>query len=151
MTQTFVEILILTISTITTGFLLWIADVLKSIMNDMDLATFGRFMRWLYKRGIGSAFAVVISTVPMVAMIPYFIMYHFDHGWFTAGLIVFVLSSVAGKMFNLPVYNRILALKEGETALFAEERRKLKTANWIRALICLLSSILMVIQFVGVK
>lgn len=151
MTQTFAEILILIPSVLTTGYLIWIADVLQRIMNDMDEATFGSFMPLLYRRGIRSVYAVSSSTVTMVAMIPYFIFYGFNHWWFIAGLIVYILSSVAGKILNLPVYNRILALKTSETTALAEERRKLQTANWVRSLICLASIILMAIQFVGVK
>ena len=41
MTQTFVEVLLLIPSVFTTGYLIWIPDVLKSIMDDMDLPTFG--------------------------------------------------------------------------------------------------------------
>jgi hypothetical protein len=80
-------------------------------------------------------------------MIPYFIFYGFHHWWFIAGLLFFVLSSVAGKMLNLPIYYRINVLGSSDVAALAEERRKLQTANWIRALLGLVSTILMVLQF----
>ncbi|GHO46228.1 hypothetical protein [Ktedonospora formicarum] len=148
MTQTLAEILILVPSVLTTGYLIWIADVLQSIMNDMDEPTFGRFMHLLYKRGISSAYAIVSSTITMIAMIPYFIFYGFNHWWFIAGLFAFILSSVAGKLLNLPVYKRILALDNGAITALAEERWKLQTANWVRSLICLASIVLMVVQFI---
>jgi hypothetical protein len=57
------------------------------------------------------------------------------------------LSSVAGKLLNLPIYSRITALGSGDVAQLKEERRKLQTANWVRALLCFVSTVLMVIQF----
>jgi hypothetical protein len=44
MTQTFVETLILIPSTLTTGYLMWIATVLQRVLNEMDELSFGRFM-----------------------------------------------------------------------------------------------------------
>jgi hypothetical protein len=57
------------------------------------------------------------------------------------------LSSVAGKLLNLPIYGRIAASGSGDVARLRKERRKLQTANWVRALLCLVSTVLMVIQF----
>ena len=147
MSQTFAEILILIPSTLTTGYLLWIATVLQRVLNDLDEPSFGRFMPLLYRRAIRSVYAVTSSSITFVAMIPYFIFYGFHHWWFLAGLLFFVLSSVAGKLLNLPVYSRIAALGSSDVAALLEERRKLQTANWVRALLCLVSIILMVIQF----
>src|SRR5689334_830181 len=153
MTQTFAEILILIPSALTTGYLVWIADVLQQIMNDLDEASFGRFMPLLYKHGIGSAYSVVSSSITFVAMIPYFIFYGFNHWWFIAGLVFFLLSSTAGKILNLPIYYRLLALAKRDLSQpdvaqqLREDRRKLQTANWVRALLCLVSTILMVLQF----
>lgn len=153
MTQTFAEILILIPSVLNAGYLVWIADVLQQIMNDLDEVSFGRFMPLLYKRGVGSAYAVVTSSITFVAMIPYFIFYGFNHWWFIAGLIFFLLSSVAGKVLNLPLYNRFLALAKRDLSQpdvaqqLREDRRKLQMANWVRASICVVSIVLMVIQF----
>jgi len=80
-------------------------------------------------------------------MIPYFIFYGFHHWWFIAGLIFYILSSTAGKILNLPVYSRIDALGSSDVIQLKEERRKLQTANWVRAVLCLVSTVLMVIQF----
>ncbi|MGH7882942.1 MAG: hypothetical protein ACREN8_08565 [Candidatus Dormibacteraceae bacterium] len=147
MTQSFAEILILIPSTLTAGYLLWISTVLQRVMNDLDEATFGRFMALLYRRGIRSTYAIVSSSITFVAMIPYFIFYGFHHWWFIAGLIFFMVSSIAGKILNLPVYNRILALGSSDVAQLKEERRRLQIANMVRATLCFVSIVLMAIQF----
>jgi hypothetical protein len=147
MTQTFAEVLILIPSTLTTGYLMFVATVLQRVMNELDEATFGRFVPLLLRKATRSVYAVVSSSITFVAMIPYLIFYGFQHWWFTAGLAFFVLSSVAGKLLNLPIYNRIAALGYDDVAKLKEERRKLQTANWVRALLCLVSTVLMVIQF----
>jgi hypothetical protein len=147
MTQTFVETLILIPSTFTTGYLMWIATVLQRVLNEMDELSFGRFMPLLYRHGIRSVYAIVSSTITFIAMIPYFIFYGFNHWWFIAGLLFFVLSSIAGKLLNLPVYNRISALGSNEVTQLKQERQKLQTANLVRAWLCLISTILMLLQF----
>jgi hypothetical protein len=147
MTRTFAEILILIPSTLTTGYLMFVATVLQRVMNELDEATFGRFVPLLLRKATRSVYAVASSSVTFVAMIPYFLFYGFQHWWFTAGLVFFVLSSVAGKLLNLPIYGRIAASGSGDVARLRKERRKLQTANWVRALLCLVSTVLMVIQF----
>jgi hypothetical protein len=147
MTQSFAEVLILTPSTLTTGYLMFIAIVLQRVMNELDESTFGRFVTLLVQKATRSVYAIVSSSITFVAMIPYFVFYGFQHGWFSAGLLFFVLSSIAGKVLNLPVYSRIAALGSSDIAQLQEERQKLQTANWVRALLCLVSTILMVIQF----
>lgn len=146
MTQTFAEILILIPSTLTTGYLMFVSAVLQRVMNDLDEATFGRFVPLLLRKATRSAYAVTSSSITFVAMIPYFIFYGFQHWWFIAGLIFYILSSVAGKVLNLPVYNRIAALGSSDVVQLKEERRKLQTANIVRAALCFISMVLMVIQ-----
>ncbi len=52
MTQTFAEILILTPSVLNAGYLVWIADVLQQIMNDLDEA---RLIGYVLQAGFRSA------------------------------------------------------------------------------------------------
>ena len=73
--------------------------------------------------------------------------YGFNHWWFIAGLLFYVLASISGKALNFPIYNRIAALASSDAAALSKERRKLQTANRVRSLLCLVSIILMVIQF----
>jgi hypothetical protein len=147
MTRTFAEILILIPSTLTTGYLMFVATVLQRVMNELDEATFGRFVPLLLRKATRSVYAVNSSTITFVAMIPYFLFYSFQHWWFTAGLGFFVFLSVAGKVLNLPIYGRIAALGGDDVAQLKKERRKLQTANLVRALLCLVSTARMAIQF----
>ncbi len=145
MTQQFTEILLLFVSTLATGFLIFIADVVQKVMNDLDTKSFHFFMKRLDIRAVHSAYAVGISTITFVGMIPYWIIFGFHNGWFSAGLIVFTIASVISKSFNLPIYKRIFALESTDEAQLMIERSKLEKANWLRASIQTISVILMVI------
>ncbi|MCK9400686.1 MAG: hypothetical protein M0Q51_11930 [Bacteroidales bacterium] len=147
MTQTFAEILLLVPSTLCTGFLIFIAGVIQRVMNDLDEATFHRFLKLLDKRAMRSLYAVGVSSITFVGMIPYWIFYGFDNWWFSAGLILYTVASIISKSFNLPIYKRIFALESSDTDRLSEERRKLQSANILRATIQFASIILMVIGF----
>ena len=147
MTRTLAEVLLLIFTTLCAGYVMFVATVLQPVMNELDEAAFGRFVPSLYRHATRSVYAVGSSTLPFVAMIPYFIVYRLEHPWFVAGLACFTLASIMSKIMNLPVYGRIAALRSDEVAKLGEERRKLQTANNVRAVISLASVILMAIQF----
>ena len=145
MTKAFAGILLLIPATLGTGFLTFIAGVIQKIMNDLDEATFRRFMRLLEKRAMRSPFAIIVSTIPFAGAIPYFIFYGFGNWWFTAGIVVFTIASIVSKSLNLPIFKRIFALGSRDAARLSEERRKLQSANILRAAIQFLSVVLMVV------
>jgi len=147
MTRTFAEILLLVPSALCTGFLMFIAGVIQSVMNEMDEAGFKHFMTLLYKHAIRSPYAIGISTVTFIGAIPYFIYYGFDNRWFTAGIILYTIASIVSKSLNLPIYKRIFALESTDTVKLAAERRKLQRANIIRATIQFASIVVMMIGF----
>ncbi|GAA4534688.1 hypothetical protein [Amycolatopsis samaneae] len=149
MTQTFAEVLILTVSALGVGVLMFVTGVIQPVMNAMDETAFKRFLPALYHHAIRSVFAVSVSLVTFVAMIPYFIFYGFDHWWFIAGLIVFTISSVVSKILNLPIYRKVPELPDEDTAGLREQRRKLTTANFVRAALGFVSVALMTIQLAG--
>jgi hypothetical protein len=143
MSKTIVEILLLIPSLLYTGYLLFIADVIQSVMNQLDEAAFHRFLNLLDKTAMKSPYAIFVGTITFIGMFPYFIFYGFNNWWFTAGLVVFVIASIISKSFNLPIYKRVSALKSNDTALLNEERRKLQNANRFRAVIQIVSAVLM--------
>jgi len=147
MTRTLAEVLLLIFTTLCAGYVMFVATVLQPVMNDLDEAAFGQFVPSLYRHAIRSVYATGSSTLPFVAMIPYFIVYKVERPWFVAGLACFTLASTASKIMNLPIYRRIAALNSDELAKLRDERRKLQTANNVRALISLASVILMAVQF----
>jgi hypothetical protein len=65
-------------------------------MNELDEATFGRFVPLLLRKATRSAYAVISSSITFAAVIPYFIFYGFQHWWFTADLIFFILCCRVG-------------------------------------------------------
>lgn len=142
------ELLILVPTALGAGCLLFIATVLQKVMNSMDEPAFRRFVPLLVHTATHDVYTVVASTVTLVAAVPYLVFYGFGRGWFVAGLALFVVSSVAGKVLNLPAYARIAALQERDAAQLRAERAKLQTANWVRALLSAAAVASMVIQFI---
>jgi hypothetical protein len=145
MTQTFAEILLMIPMALTTGFLMFIAGVIQGVMNELDEAAFKRFMTLLYKHAVRSPYAIIVSTITWVGVIPYFIFYGFNNWWFLAGLILWTVASIVSKALNLPIYNRIFALEGSNVARLREERRKLQSANILRAALSFASVVLVVI------
>jgi hypothetical protein len=145
MSQTVAEILIIVATAIEAGLLMFIAEVIQKIMNEMDEAAFKHFLSRLEYRAMRSPTAFTGSLLTSLAAIPYFIFYGFSNWWFTAGIAVWYLGAVASKIFNLPIYRKVAALDSTDTARLREERRKLQSANTIRAMITFLSVVLMVI------
>ncbi len=149
MTRDFIEILIIVATTIEAGLLMFISEVIQKIMNELDEATFKHFLGRLEHYAMRSPTAMAGSLLTTIACIPYFIFFGFNNWWFTAGIVVWFLSSVASKIFNLPIYKKVGSLNNMDTAELKEERRKLQTANIIRAMTTFLSVILMVIGLAG--
>lgn len=145
MSKTFAEVLLFAPSALSTGFLIFIAGVIQGVMNDLDEASFHRFMTLLHKRALRSPYAVIVSTVTFVGAIPYFIFFGFSNRWFTAGIVLYTVASIVSKSLNLPIYKRILALESSDANRLREERLKLQTANLLRATIQFVSIVLMVV------
>ena len=145
MTQRRAEMLLLVPSTLTTGFLLFVAGVVQKVMNDLDEATFQRFLNLLVKHAERSPYAISVSTVPFVGAVPYFIYYRLSNLWFSAGIVLFTVASIVSKILVLPIYKRVSELDSSDTAQLGEERRKLQNANRVRAAFQVASTVLMII------
>jgi len=145
MTQRRAEMLLLVPSTLTTGFLLFVAGVVQKVMNDLDEATFQRFLNLLVKHAERSPYAISVSTVPFVGAVPYFIYYRLSNLWFSAGLVLFTVASIVSKILVLPIYKRVPELDSSDKAQLGEERRKLQNANRVRAAFQVASTVLMII------
>ncbi len=148
MTQTFVEILLLVPTALCAGFVVFLAGVIQGVMNDLDEAAFKRFLTLLHTRALRSPYAIGISSITFVGMVPYFIYYGFSNRWFTAGLVLWVIASIVSKITALPIYARVDVLESSDVSRLKEERRKLQTANIWRAALSFGSVVLMVIGFI---
>lgn len=147
MTETTAEIIILTINALGAGILLFIAGIIQRIMNDMDAPAFKLFSNALAKTAMSNPFLVTIATLPIIAAIPYFLVYGFNHWWFTAGFIVWLIGSTMAKVTNMPVYKWIGDPKNNDPEELKKQRRKLQFGNTLRAWLTLASVLLMAFQF----
>ncbi len=148
MTQTFVEILLLVPTALCAGFVIFVAGVIQGVMNGLDEAAFKRFLILLKTRALRSPYAIGVSSITFVGMVPYFIYYGFSNRWFTAGLVLWVITSIVSKSTALPIYARVEAIESGDGSRLREERRRLQIANIWRATLSFASVVLMVIGFV---
>jgi len=148
MNESFVEILIIIPSALYTGYLLFIAGVIQNVMNQMDQASFQNFLNLLDKTAMKSPYAIIVGSLTYLGMFPYFIIYGFGNWWFTAGILVFIIASIISKSLNLPIYKRVHSLANSNLALLSVERKKLQSANRIRALIQSVSISLMTIGLI---
>jgi hypothetical protein len=147
MTRTFAEVLILIPTALAAGFLLAVSGVIQKVMNDLDEASFKHFLTLLEQHAMRSPFALAVSLITPIAVIPYWIFFGFSHWWFTAGLVMWLVASTVSKILNMPIYKKVKELTNDQTEELKEERQKLQTANDVRAWLTFASVILMVIGF----
>lgn len=147
MTETSAEILIITINALGAGILMFISGVIQKIMDDMDAPTFKWFLNRLDKTAMSNPFTVTIATLPIIVVIPYFVIYGFNHWWFTSGLILWMIGSTITKVTNMPVYRWVANPENTDPEELGKQRRKLRLANSLRAWLTLASVVLMACQF----
>jgi hypothetical protein len=94
-----------------------------------------------------SPLALSIATLPIIAMIWYFISYGFCQWWFTAGFVLWIISSSITKIFNLPIFNLTKKSNNTDVEDWRKERKTLGLINNLRAWITLLSVLCMACQF----
>lgn len=150
MTQTFWMAAILLVSALEAGLLLGVMAIFQKVMNDFDEQSFKFFVTKMAYHAKRSPYALAISLLTTIAAVIYWIVYRLDNLWFSAGLAVWILGSVVGKITNEPVYRKVPEVPSDHTEELREYRRKLQSGNRLRALITLLSVILMVIGFWGI-
>jgi hypothetical protein len=147
MLQSTAEVLILTINALGAGILLFVAGVVQKIMNDMDELAFKRFLNSLGHAAMTDAFAVTIATLPIIAAVLYFVAYAFNHWWFSAGFVAWIIGSSITKIGNMPIYKWVADSKNTDPEELRRQRHRLGVANNWRAWITLASVILMACQF----
>lgn len=145
LTKTFTEVLILIPTALAAGFLLAVSGVIQKVMNDMDEAAFKNFLERLEYRAMRSPYALAVSLITSIAAIPYWICFGFNNWWYTAGLIMWYVASTVSKILNMPIYQKVKELASSQTEQLNQERRKLQTANSVRAWLTFASVVLMVI------
>lgn len=141
------EAAILAINALGAGILLFVSGVVQRIMNDLDEITFKQFAQTLVLSATSDPFSVTIGTIPIFAVIYYFVRYGFHHGWFTAGIVIWMIGSSITKITNLPVYHWLRDPENTDRFELRKQRQRLQRGNFWRAWLTLLSVIVMACQF----
>lgn len=146
MTRTFAEVLLFALLAMNAGLLIFIAGVLRKVMNEMDDAAFKQFVPSLVRHSKKSAFMLTVLDVPLLGAIPYFYFYGFGNRWLIGGLAVWLVAGGIGKVIKLPLYKMI---ETGDVASLGEMRHKLNAANLLQAVLNSVAALLAVVPFVG--
>jgi hypothetical protein len=145
MNKNLAEILLFTSLAINAALLIFIAGVLRMVMNDMNQSEFKQFVVSLVHHSKKSPFMLTVLNIPFLGAIPYFYLYRFANRWLLAGLILWLVAGILGKTMKLPIYR---AVAIGDTTKLNEERRKLNAGNMLQAILNSLAAVLALVPFV---
>ena len=144
MTRTLAEILLFASLAINAVLLIFIAGVLRRVMNDMTQSEFKQFVGSLVHHSKKSPFMLTVLNIPFLGAIPYFYLYRFANRWLLAGLTLWLVAGALGKTMKLPIYR---AVEIGDTTKLKEERRKLNAGNMLQAILNSLAALLAMVPF----
>jgi hypothetical protein len=116
MNRTLAEILLFVSVATNAALLIFIAGVLRKVINDIDEPAFKHFLGSLYRHSARSPFMHTVLTIPFLGTISYFYFYGFRNRWITAGLALWLVAGCISKMTKVPIYKRVVALKSGDVA-----------------------------------
>ena len=142
MTRALAEILLFTSLAINAALLIFIAGVLRMVMNDMNESELKQFVVSLVHHSKKSPFMLTVLNIPFLGAIPYFYFYRFANLWLLAGLTLWLIAGVLGKSMKLPIYK---AVETGDATKLKQMRHKLNAGNMIQAI---LNSLAVVLAFV---
>lgn len=145
MTRQMAEILILIPTVLFTGTVMYVASVLKLILDDLDESNYKAFIDLLVKNAKRSRYILLAATLTTIGMIPYLIYFRFSNWWFITGYLFFILADVIYKIMALPVYKKVGSLKSSDTVELSEQRKKMTRTNNTRAILYSICTVLMVI------
>ena len=148
MNQTLAEILLFVSVATNAALLIFIAGVLRKVMNDMDEPAFKYFLGSLYRHSARSPFMHTVLTIPFLGAIPYFYFYGFTDRWITAGLALWLVAGGVSKMIKVPIYKTVAELESGDVARLSRERQKLNAGNMLQAILNFVATALMTVAFI---
>jgi hypothetical protein len=147
MNQTLAEILLFVSVATNAALLIFIAGVLRNVMNDMDEPAFKQFLGSLYRHSARSPFMHTVLTVPFLGSIPYFYFYGFGNRWITAGLALWLVAGLISKMIKVPIYRAVATLESGDVTRLGRERQKLNAGNMLQAGLNFAAAAVMTVAF----
>ena len=146
MSRTFAEILLFASLVLNAGLLIFIAGVLRRVMNDMDDPAFRRFVSSLVLHSKKSPFMIVGLNLPLLVAIPYFSFDGFSNHWLLAGLILWLVAGSIAKAIKLPIYKAIATVETSDTELH-DARRRMNAANLFQASLNSIAALLALVPF----
>ena len=147
MTQTIAELLILFSTSFFLSVLLFLAGPLRAVSNKMDADASRQFVRLLFQFGKRSPFLLLVTNLPVLGSIPYFIAFGFNNWWMISGLIVFTVAASVAKVVKLPIYKSV-SVGEMSDAQWQQELKSMNIANVLQALCTAIAAGLMVVGLV---
>jgi hypothetical protein len=147
MNQTLAEILLFVSVATNAALLIFIAGVLRNVMNDMDEPAFKQFLGSLYRHSARSPFMHTVLTAPFLGAIPYFYFYGFGNRWITAGLALWLVAGLISKMIKVPIYRAVATLESGDVTRLSRERQKLNAGNMLQAVLNFVAAAFMTVTF----
>ena len=148
MTQTLAEILLFALIAINAALLIFIAGVLRKVMNDMDEPAFKHFVGSLVLHSSKSPFMITTLNIPAIAAIPYFYFYGFGNRWITVGLALWLIAGLASKAIKVPIYKSVAGLQGDDGVRFEKLRTRLNAGNIFQATLNCVAAFLMMIAFI---
>lgn len=148
MTQALAEILLFASVAINAALLIFIAGVLRKVMNDMSVTEFQHFVGALVRHSTRSVFMNTILNIPFVGAIPYFYFYGFANQWILYGLLLWLAAGLISKAVKIPIYGAVAALAGNDAAACDKLRTRLNNANLFQAALNFVAACLMVVAFI---
>lgn len=147
MTRHLAEILLFASLVLNASLLIFIAGVLKKVMNEMDEAAFKRFLDSLVRHSKRSPFMIVGLNLPLLGAIPYFFVYGLGNRWLLAGLILWLLAGSIAKAIKLPIYNSVATANMDDTEKLRTARDRINSANLVQAILNSVAALLALVPF----
>ena len=135
MTRTSAEILLFASLAINAALLIFIAGVLRKVMDDMDESAFRQILVSLVHRSKRSAFMLTVLNIPFFGAIPYFYYYGFGDHWLVAGLAVWLVGGSIAKAIKYPLYASVAKLSAGDVEQLRAARKKVNAGNVFHAVL----------------
>ena len=148
MARTLAENLLFASLTINAALLIFIAGVLRKVMNDMHETEFKHFVALLVRHSERSPFMLTVLNIPFFGAISYCYFYGFADSWLLLGLALWLVAGAIGKTMKLPIYKAVSTLEVDDTTKLREERRKLNAGNMLQAILNSVAVLLASVSFV---
>ena len=147
MTRTLAEILLFGSLAFNACLMIFVAGVLRRVMNEMDEPALKKFLVSFVYHSKRSPFIWAVFYVPLFGAIPYFYFYGFANRWVVAGLSIWLVAGSIAKAVKLPIYETVAALGDGDVVELRENLHKMNAANIFQAIMNFVAAVLVLAPF----